>query len=97
MTNSTAAASDLEEAIALLREAAPSPESVRELAERTKDQRRNPHTFHSLFHHRLDNAICRLCGFYAPMNAPMLTFDGKHPAHRHVDWHNAMYRAGVSE
>jgi len=84
----------LESAIQKLRDANPSPEAVEKLAADTQDKRDNPHTFASLFVRDMPSrVVCQLCGMFSQDS---YVGASKHPAVAHVDWHNALHRAGVS-
>ena len=87
--------SALEAAIQRLREAGPDPSVVEALADRTVNERNNPHTFQTLFVSSLipgDISICQLCGMQAPR---IYKGPGVHPATQHVTWHNQLHQAGI--
>lgn len=92
--------SDLDEAMAVLRDAKPSPEAVRKLAADTVQKRLNPHTLESVFTppiHTVPNHLtCLLCGVTinnaTAYVGPPIKDVARHPARVHVDWHNQMHR-----
>jgi hypothetical protein len=86
-------ATALDDALGRLRDANPEPGDVEKLTAATLDRRDNPHTFGSIFVRDFGGRIiCQLCGL---ISQDHYAGPSKHPAVLHVDWHNAMHRAGV--
>ena len=90
---------DLDAALNDLRQAAPDPIDVQSFTAETIRKRDYPHTFESLFVRGVFQAggtvICKLCGMSTLENQTVINLP-EHPATIHVNWHNAMHRAGVA-
>ncbi|TVU61588.1 hypothetical protein FQP90_13690 [Paenarthrobacter nitroguajacolicus] len=94
--------SELDEAMAVLMDAKPSPEAVRKLAADTIHKRDNPHTLESVFTPPVNSnpipryLTCLLCGIQINneiiyMGRPPADM-AKHPASVHVAFHNQIHQ-----